>query len=94
MVSARRSARGGVMRSPWRAQARPIIARVLREMKGAPEAELRQALRAAYPFVAYENQPYKIWHDEIKRQRGLLPRLKTDPPLPDPRQLRLFAEED
>jgi hypothetical protein len=82
------------MRSQWRAQARPIIARVLREMRGAPEPELRKALRAAFPFNAYEGQPYRIWHDEIKRQRGLLPRLKTDPPLPDPRQLQLFNEEE
>ena len=81
------------MRSQWRALARPVIARVLRELCDATEDELRKALRAAYPFGAYENQPYRIWHDEIKRQRGLLPRLRTDPPLPDPRQLTLFPEE-
>jgi hypothetical protein len=54
----------------WRDRARPIIAEVLRATAGQDEAAVRQALRDAYPFGARELHPYKVWLDEIKRQRG------------------------
>jgi len=50
--------------------AAPIIARVLAENAGKPEVEVRAALRAAYPFGPREHHPYRIWLDEISRQRG------------------------
>lgn len=43
---------------------------VLRETAGKSEKEIRQALRDAYPFGEREYHPYKIWCDEIQRQRG------------------------
>lgn len=58
------------MTSRWREHARPIIARVLAETKGKPENEIRKALRDAYPFGPREYHPYKIWLDEVARQRG------------------------
>ena len=54
----------------WRDRARPIIEKVLQETKGKDEKEIRQALRDAYPFGMREYHPYKIWCDEIRRQRG------------------------
>jgi hypothetical protein len=50
----------------WRDKAKPIIARVLVENEGKTEAEIRAALRLAYPFGPREMFPYKIWCDEIK----------------------------
>src|ERR1035441_6068848 len=41
---------GPVMLSYWRQLAAPIIAKVLAEMAGRPEVEVRAVLRAAYPF--------------------------------------------
>jgi len=87
-----------MMLSYWRRQCAPIIARVLAENAGKPEAEVRAALRAAYPFGPREHHPYRIWLDEISRQRGR----RTKPlgpsaaqgvsPRPtDPRQELLFA---
>lgn len=58
------------MTSRWREHARPIIARVLSETRGKSEAEIRTALREAYPFGPRAYHPYKIWLDEIARQRG------------------------
>lgn len=86
------------MQSRWRRIAAPIIARVLAENAGKPEAEARAALRAAYPFGPRKHHPYRIWLDEISRQRGT----RTKPlgpsaaqgvsPRPvDPRQQLLFA---
>lgn len=57
-------------KSYWRDQAAPIIERVLKEMAGKPEKEIRKALHDAYPFGPREYHPYKIWLDEIKKQRG------------------------
>jgi len=54
----------------WRDSARPIIAKVLKEMHGQPEKEIKKALRKAYPFGARSMHPYKIWLDEIKVQTG------------------------
>ena len=76
----------------WRDSARPLIERVLLATRGAPEKEIRKALRDAYPWGARENHPYKIWCDEVRRQRGLKPSLGTRAPEPDPRQAGLFEE--
>lgn len=51
--------------------AAPIIARVLRENEGATEGVIRKALRDAYPFGPRAYHPYKVWLDEIRRQRGI-----------------------
>lgn len=58
--------------SEWRKRAAPIITKVLEENKGKSEAEIRLALREAYPFGPRQYHPYKIWLDEIKRQTGRL----------------------
>lgn len=55
----------------WREYATPIIARVLRETSGQDEKAVKAALRDAYPFGEREYHPYKIWCDEVKRQRRL-----------------------
>jgi len=81
--------------STWRERARPIIARVLKETKGQDEKAIRKALRAAYPFGPKKHQPYKMWLDEIRVQRGLKPPRK--PPTikpPDPRQMGLFEGDE
>lgn len=54
----------------WRDHARPIIARVLQETTGCSEREIKKALHDAYPFGPRAMHPYKIWLDEIARQRG------------------------
>lgn len=56
--------------SSWRNKAAPIIEKVLTETSGKTEAEIRAALKDAYPFNERKYHPYKIWLDEIKRQRG------------------------
>lgn len=58
------------MTSRWREHARPIVARVLSETRGKSEDEIREALFEAYPFGWRANHPYKVWLDEIARQRG------------------------
>jgi len=58
------------MRSHWRAIAKPIIYRVLKETKDKEEKEIKKALRDAYPFGERKYHPYKIWLDEIKKQRS------------------------
>ena len=58
------------MAQTWRDLARPVIAKVLSENKGAEEKVINRALREAYPFGVREHHPYKIWCDEIRRQRG------------------------
>lgn len=44
-------------KSYWRDQAAPIIERVLKEMAGKPEKEIRKALHDAYPFGPREYHP-------------------------------------
>lgn len=57
--------------SYWRGIASPIISRVLTETLGKPEKEIRKALREAYPKLwGRSGWPYKVWLDEIRRQRG------------------------
>jgi hypothetical protein len=58
------------LQSSWRREAAPIVEEVLRETAGQDEKVIRGALRAAYPFGERQYHPYKIWLDEIKRQRG------------------------
>lgn len=59
------------MGDSWRDSARPRIAAILRELEGRPEPEIKQALFDAYPWGERRHYPYKIWLDEIKRQRKL-----------------------
>jgi hypothetical protein len=88
------------MTSHWRMLAAPIIARVLAESKGKPDAEVRAALRSAYPFGPREHHPYRVWLDEIRIQTGRrritshVRRLQGRPPQEsDPRQQMLVLEE-
>lgn len=55
----------------WRDSARPIVAQVLRDTAGKTEAEIKKALFDAYPFGMRKYTPYKIWLDEIRRQRHI-----------------------
>jgi hypothetical protein len=59
------------MSSRWRDYASKIISEVLAKY---PEEgpEQRKALREAYPFGPRKYHPYKVWLDEIKRQRAVL----------------------
>ncbi len=61
----------------WRDRCAPIIQQVLCQTKGQTEREIRKALREAYPFGERVMWPYKVWLDEIKRQRGLKPAVHT-----------------
>jgi hypothetical protein len=88
------------MISHWRKLAAPVIARVLAETKGKTDAEVRAALRSAYPFGPREHHPYRIWLDEVRIQTGRRRitgrgrRLQGRPPEPpDPRQQELMPEE-
>ena len=60
------------MSQSWRERAAPIITRVLAETAGADEKTIRRALKAAYPFGQRSMHPYKIWCDEVQRQRGIV----------------------
>lgn len=75
--------------SRWRKHAAPIIAQVLRATAGAPEKDIRKALRQAWPFGEYGRWPLKVWRDEVNRQRGLKPKLGPRAPA-DPRQLLML----
>ena len=57
------------MESKWRKIAKGIISEVLAD-RLPPKAE-RKALTQAYPFGERARWPYKVWLDEIKRQKGL-----------------------
>ena len=59
------------MANSWRDSARPVIAMVLAETDGQDDKAIRKALHDAYPFGVRAMHPYKIWLDEIKRQRHL-----------------------
>ena len=65
-------------KSRWRTRAAPIIAKVLEETKGQDEKEIRKALREAYPFGERKYHPYRIWCDEVQKQRGLKPRKRQE----------------
>lgn len=75
-------------RSYWREKATPIILRVLEETDGKDEREIRRALRDAYPFGPRCYWPYKVWLDEIKRQRGR----RRDTIAPTRDDLRAFGQ--
>jgi hypothetical protein len=83
--------------SNWRNIAKPIIATCLFNHRGESEQEIRRALREVYPFGPRQYHPYKIWCDEIQRQRGLKPPLGhwkgrgKKPVEPDPRQEEMFV---
>jgi len=66
-------------RHTWRDAAAPIIAAVLQETSGQPEKLIRKCLYEAYPFGERNYHPYKIWLDEIRRQRGLRKTIAPDP---------------
>jgi hypothetical protein len=55
----------------WRDLARPIIREVLAETQGLSEKEIKAAIKDAYPFGERAYHPYKIWLDEVKKQRGI-----------------------
>lgn len=59
------------MSQSWRDIARPIVAKVLADTAGQPELQIHLALFEAYPFGERRYTPYKIWRDEIRRQRHL-----------------------
>lgn len=67
-------------KSRWREYARPIIARVLAETAGQDEKVIRRALVEAYPFGERAMHPYKIWCDEVRRQRGRKPEREPEAP--------------
>lgn len=54
----------------WRDQCKGVIADVLARTRGQDERSIRKALREAYPFGPRVHWPYKVWIDEIRRQRG------------------------
>ncbi len=72
-------------KSSWREVSRPIIYKVLQSTQGLTDKEIRKALREAYPFGQRSMLPYKMWLDEIKKQRLLKSNKKQ--PL---NQLQLF----
>ena len=74
----------------WRDSCRPIIAKVLADNKGNSEKEIRKALRDAYPFGQRARHPYKIWCDEIKRQRFQKPKFGAKKSDINPNQTKLF----
>ena len=53
----------------WRRRCMPIVAQVLMDTAGQPERVIRARLAAAYPFGKKHLWPYKVWLDEIQRQR-------------------------
>ena len=69
----------------------PIITEVLKETEGKQEKEIRKALKDAYPFGQRAMHPYKVWLDEIKRQRGLKPSVKSTE-TKDANQTNLFED--
>jgi hypothetical protein len=73
--------------STWRERATPIIEDVLRITAGQDEKAIRVALRDAYPFGPRQYHPYRIWCDEVKRQRGLKKPADKAIPYVDERQL-------
>lgn len=79
-------------RSYFRQIAAPIVERLLREYRKRPASELRRAIRAAYPFVERRSWRYRVWLDEIHRQRtGHAPDSKhVERPREHPGQKRFF----
>lgn len=53
----------------WRSIARDVVAEVLLRTFGQAEALITEELRKAYPFGPRRHHPYKVWLDEVQRQR-------------------------
>jgi hypothetical protein len=51
----------------WRDAARSVIAPIEREYRDKPLAELKTALREAYPFGQRAYFPYKVWCEEQRK---------------------------
>ena len=80
-----------MLQSRWRRIARPIIAKIIKEVGQEDEKKLRRALLEAYPFGERKYHPYKIWLDEIKVQLGLKKfKVGGRKHKPDKNQLDLF----
>ena len=80
----------------WREKAAPIITRVLEETKESTPKERRKALAIAYPFGERKYWPYKVWLNEIRRQRdGWAPpeRKRKMTPANNPDQYGLFPSQ-
>lgn len=80
----------------WRDILGPIIRRVLRETAGQDERAIRKALREAYTEACLgprKHWPYRVYLDEIARQRGLKKRKTGTADAVPEGQLTLEAEE-
>lgn len=77
------------MSSMWRTKARELVAEVLQQTKGDDDGAVRRALREAYPFGNRRYWPYKVWLDEIHRQRQIGKHAPRQPEVDD-RQGTLF----
>jgi hypothetical protein len=65
----------------WRDIAKPIISEVLAlHPKQGPEQ--RKALVEAYPFGQRQYHPYKVWCDEIRKQKAQIARRENAHNLP------------
>ena len=53
--------------SSWEEESTHVIRNVLKDYENRPEAELKRALKDAYPFGERKHWPYKIWCDCVKR---------------------------
>jgi hypothetical protein len=65
------------MHSHWRNEAKRVINEVLQQTNGQSERDIKKALCEAYPFGVRKYHPYKIWLDEIARQRGIKKKKKS-----------------
>lgn len=72
-------------RGTWRARATPVIAGVLSATDGMSDKEIRRALREAYPFCERKWWPYKVWCDEVRKQRKIFSEVPDN-------QLLLFGD--
>lgn len=75
----------------WRDHARPIIAKVIREIGTEDIQALRKALREAYPFGERKYHPYRIWCDEIRVQLGEKTHGRTKEEIPG--QTEMFKDD-
>lgn len=57
--------------SYWRTRVQPLVAKALQNAEGNSDKAFKRALLEAYPFGRRTGWPYKVWLDEIRRQRGL-----------------------
>ncbi len=52
--------------SPWRLEARRVIAETVAKYPGHDAATLKSELSRVYPFGQREYTPYRIWLQEVK----------------------------